>query len=46
MDLAQAERANVDIALAWATAADPLAGLRLLELHRDVLVHERPDPRP
>jgi predicted ATPase len=32
MELAQEERANVDIALAWATAADPLAGLRLLEL--------------
>src|SRR5581483_2225341 len=32
MDLAQAERANVDAALHWATAADPVAGLRLLEL--------------
>ena len=32
IELAQEERANVDIALAWATAADPLAGLRLLEL--------------
>jgi predicted ATPase/class 3 adenylate cyclase len=32
MELAQEERANMDIALAWATAADPLAGLRLLEL--------------
>jgi predicted ATPase len=32
MELAQEERANVDIALGWATAADPLAGLRLLEL--------------
>lgn len=30
--LAQEERANVDTALAWATGADPLAGLRLLEL--------------
>ena len=32
MELAQEERANADIALAWATDADPLAGLRLLEL--------------
>src|SRR6266566_5454885 len=32
MELAQEERANMDIALAGATAADPLAGLRLLEL--------------
>jgi predicted ATPase len=32
MELAQDERANVDLALRWATAADPLAGLRLLEL--------------
>jgi predicted ATPase/class 3 adenylate cyclase len=31
MDLAQAERPNVDAALRWATASDPLAGLRLLE---------------
>ena len=45
MDLAQAERPNVDAALLWATRADPLAGLRLLELNGDVLVHERPDPR-
>ena len=32
MDLAQAERPNVDAALLWATRADPLEGLRLLEL--------------
>jgi predicted ATPase len=32
MELAQEERANVDVALVWATAADPPAGLRLLEL--------------
>jgi predicted ATPase len=32
MELAQGERANVDTVLAWATVADPLAGLRLLEL--------------
>jgi len=30
--LAQEERANVDTVLAWAAVADPLAGLRLLEL--------------
>lgn len=32
IDLAQEERPNVDVALAWATRAEPLAGLRLLEL--------------
>ena len=32
IELAQEERSNMDIVLAWATAADPLAGLRLLEL--------------
>jgi predicted ATPase len=32
MVLAQEERANVDTVLAWAAVADPLAGLRLLEL--------------
>jgi predicted ATPase len=32
IELAQEERANVDTVLAWATVADPLAGLRLLEL--------------
>jgi tetratricopeptide (TPR) repeat protein len=32
MDLAQDERPNVDLVLRWAIAADPLAGLRLLEL--------------
>jgi predicted ATPase len=32
IELAQEERANIDIALAWATTADPLPGLRLLEL--------------
>jgi predicted ATPase len=31
MDLAQAEWANVDAALLWATASEPLGGLRLLE---------------
>jgi predicted ATPase len=31
MDLAQAERANVDAALSTATGSDPVAGLRLLE---------------
>jgi predicted ATPase len=31
MDLAQAERSNVDAALQWATASEPIAGLRLLE---------------
>jgi predicted ATPase len=31
MDLAQAERANVDAALLWASGSEPLAGLRLLE---------------
>jgi predicted ATPase/class 3 adenylate cyclase len=30
--LAQAERPNVDAALQWATGADPVAGLKLLEL--------------
>jgi predicted ATPase len=30
MDLAQAERPNVDAALHWATTSDPVAGLRLL----------------
>jgi tetratricopeptide (TPR) repeat protein len=32
MDLAQDERPNVNIALRWAVANSPLAGLRLLEL--------------
>jgi predicted ATPase/class 3 adenylate cyclase len=32
MDVAQEERPNVDVVLRWAIAADPLAGLRLLEL--------------
>jgi predicted ATPase len=31
MEVAQEERSNVDVALQWATGADPLAGLRLLE---------------
>ena len=31
MDLAQAERANVDVALRWATVSDPLGGLGLLQ---------------
>ena len=31
MNLAQAERANVDAALLWATQSEPLEGLRLLE---------------
>jgi tetratricopeptide (TPR) repeat protein len=32
IELAQVERPNVDVALQWATGADPLAGLRLVEL--------------